>query len=273
MATETEFAPAKVNLSLHVTGQRTDGYHLLDSLVAFVDVGDRVTVSLGEGMRITGPQADALQPDEDNLCLKAARAMGGGVAIALEKVLPVSSGVGGGSADAAAVLRAMERMGRPLPNREAVLALGADVPVCLAGQPVRMQGVGEKLTPVALPRAWLVLANPGVAVSTPAVFRALACRENAAMPAIPAFADPDRLAEFLKAQRNDLAEPAFRLAPVIADAVAALAAQPDCLIARMSGSGATCFGLFRDEATASAAQSRLHQQSPDWWVASGRMLS
>ncbi|MFM7444985.1 MAG: 4-(cytidine 5'-diphospho)-2-C-methyl-D-erythritol kinase, partial [Tabrizicola sp.] len=178
-----------------------------------------------------------------------------------------------GSADAAAVLRAMARMGRPLPEPEVILALGADVPVCLSGQPARMRGVGESLTPVALPPMWLVLVNPGVAVSTPSVFRALSCRENLAMPEMPAFADQAAFVDFLNAQRNDLQEPAIRLAPVIADTVAALAQQPDCLLARMSGSGATCFGLFGDAATAHAAAARLRQLSPEWWVASGRMLS
>jgi 4-diphosphocytidyl-2-C-methyl-D-erythritol kinase len=272
MATETEFAPAKVNLSLHVTGRRADGYHLLDSLVVFVGVGDRVTISPGEGLQIMGPQAGALQPDEDNLCLQAARAMGGGVAVTLEKVLPVSSGIGGGSADAAAVLRAMARMGRALPTPDAVLALGADVPVCLAGQSLRMQGVGERLTPVTLPLAWLVLANPGVAVSTPSVFRALTRRENAAMPDIPAFADAVALAAFLKAQRNDLEAPAISLAPDIADVVAALSGLPGCLLARMSGSGATCFGLFKDEASARVAERKLRDQRADWWIAAGAVL-
>ncbi len=181
MATETEFAPAKVNLTLHVTGRRGDGYHLLDSLVAFAGVGDRVTIAPGEGLRITGPRGEGLTAGPDNLCLRAAAAMGGGVAVTLEKVLPVSSGIGGGSADAAAVLRAMARMGRTLPTADKVLALGADVPVCLAGRAVRMTGVGEGLTPVSLPPAWLVLANPGVAVSTADVFRALARRDNAPM--------------------------------------------------------------------------------------------
>lgn len=273
MATETEFAPAKVNLSLHVTGQRDDGYHLLDSLVAFVAVGDRVTVAPGQGLRITGPQAGALPVDDDNLCLRAARAMGGGVAVTLDKVLPVSSGIGGGSADAAAVLRAMARMGRPLPDAASVLRLGADVPVCLAGRPVRMEGVGERLSPVALPPAWVVLANPGVAVATPAVFRALARRDNAPMPPLPALADTPALAAFLRAQRNDLQAAAIGLAPAIADVLGALAAQPGCLLARMSGSGATCLGLFAARAGAEAAAKALLRARPLWWVAAGAVLS
>lgn len=273
MATETEFAPAKVNLCLHVTGQRADGYHLLDGLVAFADIGDRVTVTQGQGLSIAGPQAGGLEPAEDNLCLRAARAMGGGVAVALEKVLPVASGIGGGSADAAAVLRAMARMGRPLPEPSAVLALGADVPVCLAGHAARMQGVGEVLTPVALPDAWLVLANPGVAVSTPQVFRALARRDNPPMQPLPVLRDAAGLAAWLAGQRNDLEPPATALAPVIAKVGAALASRPGCLLARMSGSGATCFGLFPDGESAAAARDALAADHPEWWVAAGRMLS
>lgn len=273
MATETEFAPAKVNLTLHVTGQRADGHHLLDSLVAFADVGDRVTVAPGEGLRITGPQAGALPVSDDNLCLRAARAMGGGVSVALEKVLPVASGIGGGSADAAAVLRAMARMGRPLPPPAEVLALGADVPVCLSGRAVRMAGVGEVLSPIALPKAWLVLANPGVAVPTAQVFRALTRRDNPPMPALPRLRSVAELAAFLAMQRNDLELAATALAPMIARVRAALTAQSGCLMARMSGSGATCFGLFADGLAASAAMRAMAEAQPGWWLAAGRMLS
>lgn len=273
MASETEFAPAKVNLCLHVTGRRADGYHLLDSIVAFAGVGDRVTVSPGQGLEIAGPQAAALALSEDNLCLRAARAMGGGVAVRLEKVLPVASGIGGGSADAAAVLRAMARMGRPLPDPAGVLALGADLPVCLAGRAARMQGVGEVLTPVDLPEAWLVLANPGVAVPTPQVFRALARRDNPPMPPVPPLRDAAGLAAWLAGQRNDLEPPAIALAPVIAEVRAALAAQSGCLLARMSGSGATCFGLFAGEEAAQTAALALSDRQPQWWVAAAPLLS
>ncbi|MCB6177851.1 4-(cytidine 5'-diphospho)-2-C-methyl-D-erythritol kinase [Rhodobacter sp. Har01] len=273
MATETEFAPAKVNLTLHVTGRRDDGYHLLDSLVVFAGVGDHVSVSPGEGFVVTGPQAAALPASDDNLCLRAARAMGGGVAVTLEKVLPVASGIGGGSADAAATLRALARMGRPLPDAEAVVNMGADVPVCLAGRAVRMTGVGEGLMRVPVPAAWLVLVNPGVAVSTPAVFRALTRRDNPAMPTpLPPLPDAQSLAAFLSTQRNDLEEPAIALAPVIARVKVALAAQAGCLVARMSGSGATCFGLFATEAPARSAALAIQAAQPDWWVAPAPML-
>jgi 4-diphosphocytidyl-2-C-methyl-D-erythritol kinase len=273
MATETEFAPAKINLTLHVTGQRADGYHLLDSLVVFAGVGDTVAVAPGQGFAVTGPQAALLPPSDDNLCLRAARAMGGGVAVTLDKVLPVASGIGGGSADAAATLRAMARLGRPLPDAAAVVALGADVPVCLAGRAVRMTGVGEGLAPVSVPPAWLVLVNPGVGVSTPAVFRELARRDNPAMPSrLPDLPDAQALAAFVAAQRNDLEAPAIALAPVIAQVKQAIAAQPGCLLARMSGSGATCFGLFAGEAPARNAAMAIARAQPDWWARAAAMI-
>ena len=272
MTTETALARAKVNLALHVVGRRADGYHLLDSLVVFADFGDRITVAPGQGLRltVTGPQGGGLTADDDNLCLRAARAMAGpGAQITLEKHLPVASGIGGGSADAAATLQALARLWRlPLPDAAAVLALGADVPVCLAGRPARMEGVGEVLSPLLpLPAAWLVLVNPGVAVSTPAVFRALERRDNARLPAtLPRLATAEELAAFLMMQRNDLEAPAMALAPVIGQVRSALSAQSGCLMARMSGSGATCFGLFPDALNAAAAAAALRQAQPGWWV-------
>ena len=271
----TEFAAAKVNLCLHVTGRRADGYHLLDSLVVFAGgVGDRVTVAPAEtlGLVITGPQAAQLPLTDDNLVLRAARSLGAGqgAAITLVKHLPVASGIGGGSADAAATLRALARLwGRAVPEREAVLALGADVPVCLAGKPARMQGIGEGVTPLAhaLPPAWLVLVNPVVAVPTPAVFAALTNRENPALPDMPHCADAAGLAGWLQGTRNDLEAPAIAVAPVIAQVKAALAATKGCLLARMSGSGATCFGLYGTAESAEAAARQLRNQSPGWWVA------
>ena len=273
MATEA-FAPAKINLTLHVTGQRADGYHLLDSLVAFVDLGDRITATTAPDLRlaITGPFAAGVPAGDDNLVLRAARLMGGhGAAITLDKVLPPASGIGGGSADAAATLRALSQLwGIPLPQRAAVLALGADVPVCLAGQAVRMTGVGDGLHPLAhpLPDAALVLVNPGIALSTPAVFAALDRHDHAPMPRdMPRLRDVAELAAFLGMMRNDLEPPAIRLAPAIARVKAAISAQSGCRIARMSGSGATCFGLFADPLTAAAAASAIRSAAPDWWVA------
>lgn len=279
---ETEaFAPAKLNLALHVTGQRADGYHLLDSLVVFAGVGDRVTAAAADALSlaVTGPQAGAVPPGEDNLVLRAARAIlppGQGARITLDKTLPVASGIGGGSADAAAALRALAGLhGLALPDAAAVLRLGADVPVCLAGRSCRMQGVGEWITPLAraLPPVWVVLANPGVAVATPDVFRALARRDNPPLPdTIPAFPDAAALSAFLAAQRNDLEAPARAVAPVIGQVLAALAAQPGALIARMSGSGATCLALFGSEPPATAAAAALSRAHPGWWTAAAPIL-
>ncbi|NJM81746.1 MAG: 4-(cytidine 5'-diphospho)-2-C-methyl-D-erythritol kinase [Tabrizicola sp.] len=273
MTTEViaEFAPAKINLTLHVTGRRADGYHMLDSLVVFADVGDRVVLRRASGLslRIGGPQAGELSAGPDNLVTRAARIMGGDVEIDLEKNLPVASGIGGGSADAAATLRAMARMNAtPLPDKAAVLALGADVPVCLQGRPARMRAVGDILDAVPpLPAAWLLLANPGHSLSTRAVFGALDDVSHQPMPAIPPFAGFAELARFLQLQRNDLEAPATRIAPAIGQAVRAIAAQEGCALARMSGSGATCFGLFGDEDTAARAASRIRAAEPGWWVA------
>jgi 4-diphosphocytidyl-2-C-methyl-D-erythritol kinase len=270
---KTEFAPAKINLALHVTGQRRDGYHLLDSLVVFAGVGDRITVEPDKTLRlkITGPQAAVLPVTEDNLVLRAARAfnMGQGAALTLEKHLPVASGIGGGSADAAATLRALSDFwGRPLPDAATALALGADVPVCLAGKPARMQGIGDVISPMAhrLPPVWLVLANPMVALPTPAVFAALRQRDNPPMPDLPRWPTVHALATWLQATRNDLETPAITVAPVIAQVLAALTAQQGCQLARMSGSGATCFGLFATESAATSAAETLRVAHPGWWV-------
>lgn len=272
----TEFAPAKVNLCLHVTGQRADGYHLLDSFVVFCDIGDQIDVAAADDLRlaIDGPHSANLAASDDNLVLRAARLMQSRAAIRLTKNLPVSSGIGGGSADAAATLRALARLtGKPLPDAAAVLSLGADVPVCLAGTPLRMQGVGEKISPAPpLPETYVLLANPGIGVATPAVFKALAEKNNAALPAIPAFDAPADLADWLRQQRNDLEPAATRLVPEIAMVKAAIAAQPGCLIARMSGSGATCFGLFAKAEQAKAAAQALRHAQPHWWLASGEIL-
>ena len=279
MATEAvEFAPAKINLTLHVTGQRADGYHLLDSLVVFAEVGDQITARAAAdfALTITGPQSGALAVDDNNLVLRAARLIGVPAALTLHKVLPIASGIGGGSTDAAATLRALARLGHmPMPEAGAILGLGADVPVCLNPRALRMQGVGERLVPVPdLPQGWLVLANPSVALSTPSVFKALPRKDNPPMPAdlgpVPSLA---ALAGFLRLMRNDLEPAAIALAPVIGQVREALSAQPGCLIARMSGSGATCFGLFAEEATAQAAARAVQAAQPGWWVAPARMIS
>ena len=273
-----EDAPAKINLALHVTGRRADGYHLLDSLVVFAGVGDRLTVAPADtlSLAITGPQGAGLSAGDDNLVLRAARAMGeGAAAITLEKHLPVASGIGGGSADAAATLRLLARWrAKPLPAGAEVLKLGADVPVCLSGRPVRMTGIGEGLIPLshALPPVWVVLVNPLQAVSTPAVFRALDRKDNPPMRGMPRLRDAAELAAWVAMQRNDLEPPATRLLPVIGQVKAALGAQAGCLFARMSGSGATCFGLFADPLGASAAARAIRQAQAGWWVADAPLL-
>ena len=271
---ETAMARAKINLCLHVTGQRGEGYHLLDSLVVFADLGDVITCAPADGvsLALTGPECAGLTAGDDNLVLRAARAFGAdmGAAITLDKRLPVASGIGGGSADAAATLLALSRLWRRgLPDAGRVLALGADVPVCLAGHPARMRGVGEVVSPLphALPTAHLVLVNPRVPLSTPAVFRGLARKDNAPMPAdLPRLKTVADLAAFLMMQRNDLEAPAQAAEPVIGTVKAALGAQPGCQIARMSGSGATCFGLFADPLTAAAAARAIRDARPGWWV-------
>jgi len=271
-----EFAPAKVNLFLHVISRRDDGYHILDSLAVFAAIGDRLRAKPADRLtlRVEGPFAAALQPEADNLVLRAARTLADAAGIAprahlvLDKMLPVASGIGGGSADAAATLRLLSQLwGLPdEPDRLAGIAasLGADVPVCLAGEPRRMGGVGEVLRPApVLPPCGLALVNPGVAVSTPSVFRARSGAFSSPASLPERWPDAAALAATLRGLRNDLEAPAIQLQPVIAEAIDALAASPGCLLARMSGSGATCYGLFEDPAAAAAAAAALQPSS--WW--------
>ncbi len=253
----TESAPAKINLYLHVVGQRPDGYHLLDSLVVFAEAGDRLSAVGAPDLSlvVTGPFATGLHGEADNLVLRAARALAAELRvfaagrITLEKNLPIASGIGGGSADAAATLRLLCRLWGIVPGQQLdriALALGADVPVCLHGRPAHMSGIGERLRPApVLPAAGMVLINPGIGVSTPAVFRART-GEYSRPAALPeAWPDAASLAATLHATRNDLQPAARQLAPVIGDVLEALTADRTCLLARMSGSGATCFGLYQ----------------------------
>lgn len=269
------FAPAKINLTLHVTGQRDDGYHLIDSLVAFADVGDTVTVRPSDRLQLIcdGPFGDRLPAGEDNLVVQAARLLdpNGTAEITLTKRLPPASGIGGGSADAAAALRALSQLwGLPLPAVDEVAALGADVPVCLRSGFTRMRGIGETLDLLGpTPGFGLVLVNPGVEVSTPAVFKALAQKDNPPMDgAGDATASWEDWIAWLTDQRNDLEAPAISLAPVIGTILEELRALSGCRLARMSGSGATCFALFDPGATVDA--SAIAQQHPDWWVTETR---
>ncbi|MFN6979111.1 MAG: 4-(cytidine 5'-diphospho)-2-C-methyl-D-erythritol kinase [Gemmobacter sp.] len=272
-APDPGFAPAKVNLALHVTGRRSDGYHLLDSLAAFADIGDRVSAVPAPvaTLTVTGPEAAGVPTGADNLVLRAAAAFGAarGAAITLDKHLPAASGIGGGSADAAAALRVLAALhGAALPGPAAVLALGADVPLCLAGVTARMGGIGEVLSPCPpLPPVWAVLANPRMSVRTPAVFAALDCRDNPAMsPDLPRWRDAAALSAWLRGMRNDLEPPARAVCPAIGGVLAALAALPGALLARMSGSGATCFALFGAPQAAATAAAALAAAHPGWWV-------
>ena len=267
------FAPAKINLTLHVTGRRDDGYHLLDSLVVFVDAGDELFAEPASelSLALAGPMAGQVPAGDDNLVLRAARMVcppGRGAALRLHKELPVAAGLGGGSADAAAAVRAIAALyGLPLPDAAALASLGADVPACLAARPVRMRGIGERLQPVVIPPLHFVLVNPGTSLSTPEVFAALEKKENAPMPEeLPARSDAASFCRWLAALRNDLETPARALAPVVADVQAALGETEGCLLARMSGSGATCFGLYGDAAAARRAAEGLARAFPDWWV-------
>lgn len=274
------FAPAKVNLTLHITGRRADGYHLIDSLVVFAGVGDRLTLTPGGSGRltITGPEAASLPADESNLVTRQARALGTHpeTDCLLEKELPIASGIGGGSADAAAYYRGVAALAdidrrKILLTPEAIAAqwtVGADVPMCIAGTPARVSGIGEALMPVAgLPEWSVVLVNPRIPVRTREVFGDLDCRSNPPMDDLPS---TDHLA-WLARQRNDLQAPAIRRAPVIATVLAALSGQLGCALARMSGSGATCFGLFNHDLEATRAAEAIAERHPDWWVRASRL--
>ena len=270
----TERACAKVNLFLHVTGRRPDGYHLLDSLAVFADAADGLSAGPGDGLslRITGPWGASLAAEPDNLVLRAARALAeaGGVApraaLVLEKHLPVASGIGGGSADAAAALRLLSRAwglgAGPEELRRVAAGLGADVPVCVGSRPAVMRGVGEQLRPApVLPPCGIVLVNPGVAVPTQAVFRARQGGFSAEAVLPDSWPDLPAMLASLGPTRNDLQYAAIGLCPVIADVLAWLR-QAGCLLCRMSGSGATCFALCPTP----AAAARVAATVPlGWW--------
>lgn len=287
MTTVAVCAPAKINLALHVTGRRDDGYHLLDSLVAFAGVGDLLQIrEAGSGtLTVSGPEAEGVPTGSGNLVLRVAAAFWPPVApicFHLDKRLPAAAGIGGGSADAAAcfrglaVLRAARGDAEDLAAPEAIaelLSIGADVPMCVTCAPARVEGIGERLSPVeGLPAFPVVLANPRVSVPTGAVFGGLERRENPPMEDLPA--DPsDRAAllAWLARQRNDLEAPALSRAPEIGQALGALRETAGCRLARMSGSGATCFALYDDDRAAEAAAEALRVAHPGWWVVATRL--
>lgn len=277
--TVTVPAPAKLNLYLHVTGRRDDGYHLLDSLIAFAGVHDVVSVSPADGLAldVAGPFAAALPATDDNLVLGAARALQDaagvtdGARIRLQKFLPVASGIGGGSADAAATLAALSRLWGVDPKAAGLdavaLALGADVPVCVKGYAAFVGGIGEDIVRApALPAAWLVLVNPGKALSTAEVFGARQGGFGASARFDDSPATAQVLAEILATRGNELTEAAVGLAPAIGDALTALEAADGALLARMSGAGATCFGLFAEAGAAAGAAALIGRDHGDWWV-------
>ena len=283
----TVFAPAKVNLYLHVLGRRDDAYHLLDSLVVFADIGDRVTATSAAALSLSvgGPEAASLADlGDDNLVLRAARllaARAGGspsAALHLDKRLPVAAGIGGGSADAAAALRALNKLSEHPVGTEALAALGlelgADIPACLAGRPVWVGGIGERIEPAAaLPSLGIVLANPRRPLPTPEVFRARQGPFSAPGRFHPMPQEPGAFAAVLATRRNDLAEAALRLVPEIGRVLDRLERLPGVLLARMSGSGATCFALFADGAAAVSAAAMLAGAEPSWWSAGGGLLA
>jgi len=278
-------APAKLNLYLHVTGRRADGYHELDSLVTFTALADTLEIAPAEvpALTVSGPFADALDGG-DNLAVRAAAALAerlgrpAHVRISLHKRVPVAAGLGGGSADAAAVLRGLARLWRLGAEhaddlREVALGLGADVPVCLDSRAAYMGGIGEALSaPPPLPPCGVLLVNPGVPVPTGAVFAARRGPFSAADRFCETPAGAPALATLLRARRNDLEPPARAQVPAIDRVLARLAAAPGCLLARMSGSGGTCFGLFADEAAAADAAGAISRERPRWWVHPTRLV-
>lgn len=284
-----EFAPAKINLTLRILRKRPDGYHDLESLVVFADIGDslRLDSDAPLGLEVDGPTATQTGPAGDNLVLKATHALQTQIAglrtgrFHLSKRIPVAAGLGGGSSDAAAALRLLARLNN-LPAEDsrvmaAARASGADVPVCLYPQPRIMRGIGDVLSgPVRLPRLHAVLVNPGVAVPTGAVFGALAATRAGTSPATqddpasrcfeagcPSF---DALLDALGASSNDLEAPARSLFPAVGETLAALSGIASCRLARMSGSGGTCFGLFASTDDAKGAAARLLREHPHWWI-------
>jgi 4-diphosphocytidyl-2-C-methyl-D-erythritol kinase len=289
-----EDARAKVNLTLRVVGRRVDGFHELESVVAFADCADRLSFVPGSELRLdtTGPLAQACGDAADNLVFKAAQLLGDRVPelklgeFTLDKVLPVAAGVGGGSADAAAALRLLARVNNLVIDDISLIDVarltGADVPVCLSSRACVMTGVGETLLPLALPKMPCVLVNPRVPVATKDVFRALGLRNGqllvGASDVMRATAWPEPggsledWVEALAAGSNDLEAPALRIQPVIGEVLAALSTTNGAWLARMSGSGATCFAIYENTADAQRAAQKVRLDHPDWWVHAG-MLS
>jgi 4-diphosphocytidyl-2-C-methyl-D-erythritol kinase len=284
---------AKVNLTLRVVGRRTDGFHDLESVVAFADCADRLTLMPGSELtlQMSGPLAQACGEASDNLVLKATRLLAERVpglkagSFTLDKMLPVAAGIGGGSADAAAALRLLAKLnGLSLDDErllEVALATGADVPVCLASHACDMTGVGETLTPLSLPIMPCVMINPCVAVPTRDVFTALGLRNGELLVGATdvfrgtdwpeAGASVEDWVEVLAASTNDLEAPATRIQPVIGEVISALNATNGAWLARMSGSGATCFAIYENTADSGRAAEKIRRDHPTWWVHAGTL--
>jgi len=273
-------APAKINLALHVTGRRPDGYHLLDSIAVFADVADRITIEPGEKfvLSLSGPFAKHAPGDASDLAHRAANAffahtgLASACSIRVEKNIPAGAGLGGGSADAAAVLAGLNQCLDAGVSPEALdalgLELGADVPMCLQGRTLRARGIGEAIEYLdGWPPLPLVLVWPGRTVSTAEVFKSLARRDNSPLPEPPATPrGVGDVATWLATCRNDLEPPACAIAPEVATVLDALRDTSGCLLARMSGSGSACFGLYEDAEFAEAAAGRIAASRPKWWT-------
>lgn len=259
------FAPAKINLALHVTGQRADGYHLLDMLVGFANVGDVVSVEASDhpSLTVIGPEAQGLSAGP-NIITKIIDAFATDpLAVTLVKNLPIASGIGGGSTDAAATYRALRTS---QDDSAQLLQIGADVPMCVACQPARVRGIGQDILPLHLAELPIVLVNPRVQVATPAVFKSLTQRDNPPLSDLPNDLDnPASLIEYLIGQRNDLQTAAIDIAPIIAAALSDIT-QSGAILSRMSGSGATCFGVYASADLARSAALDLSRSHPDWWI-------
>lgn len=284
----TQSAPAKINLALHITGRRENGYHDLESLIVFADIADELDANVADAdsLTISGPFGGKLKTEPNNLVLRAVAAFRArwphlapaGLAINLIKNLPVAAGIGGGSADAAAALRLMAALApEPVPVADlADLAagLGADVPACLLSRPLVARGVGEILSPLPeFPGLYVTLVNPGIGVATADVFRRLRAHDNYPMPALPVpLTRPAQLALWLAETRNDLEPPAVKLVPEIGVLIDELAETPGCVLARMSGSGATVFGLFGAEGQAHEAAAQMRRLHPDYWVSAAPLV-
>jgi 4-diphosphocytidyl-2-C-methyl-D-erythritol kinase len=288
-ATDTEFAPAKINLALHVVGRRPDGYHLLESLVVFANFGDTISAAPGQdglSLSIDGPLGNELSVmarGDDNLVKRAARLLAGAAGmrslpqtdIILSKRIPIAAGLGGGSADAAAALRLLDRYWQTNLGPEQLarigLQLGADLPMCIASRPSIARGVGERIAHApGIPKLPVVVLHPSIPVATAAVFGKVTDPRRSGLPPLPThFRSIVSLVQWLRETRNDLVEATAQVTGLAGRASKALAADPDCLFARMTGSGAAAFGIFASRAAAERAATRLGAAHPHWWVAAG----